>query len=222
MLQSIQSVQFLFLLVILLGIQACSDSANSSSQELEAPTVQEMPDVQETSIAPARNIKKTAQTAIDTERLDTTKQENTTLVSQAEGNNKVEEEKKKPVEKKKPKKRPKIKFEEKIHNFGLLMEGDEIEHSFQFKNTGNADLVIKSATATCGCTTPSYPFIPIKPGESGKIDVTYNSKGKLGSQKPMITVVTNARPRTYKLFLEGVVDTERAGAAKTTTETDTL
>lgn len=124
------------------------------------------------------------------------------------------EEKKKEKKKKVRKKRPKVKFESTKHNFGLLMEGKEIEHTFKFKNTGDADLMISNATATCGCTTPSYPFIPIKPGETGEIGVTYNSKGKLGSQKPTITIFTNARPRQYKLYLEGIVDTRRADDSK--------
>ena len=49
--------------------------------------------------------------------------------------------------------------------------------------------------------------IPVDPGETGYIGVTFDSKGKVGKQKPMITVVTNARPRTYKLYLEGMVST---------------
>ena len=91
------------------------------------------------------------------------------------------------------------------------MQGDKIEHKFSFKNTGKADLVIKNVTASCGCTQPSYPFVPIAPGEEGFIGVVFDSKGKLGKQKPTITVVTNARPHTYKLYLDGFVDAQRVG-----------
>lgn len=119
-------------------------------------------------------------------------------------------EKKKEEVKKKPKKRAKAKFENKTHEYGLIMQGDKVEHQFKFKNVGNANLLIKDVRASCGCTQPSYPFVPIKPGEEGLIGVVFDSKGKLGQQKPTITVVTNARPHTYKLYLDGIVDAPRA------------
>lgn len=100
---------------------------------------------------------------------------------------------------------PKITFEETIHDFEEITAGDIIEVKYNFENTGKAPLVIKSATATCGCTVPSYPFIPIEPGEHGFIGVTYNSVGKSGEQKPSITIITNAAPAKYVLHLQGNV-----------------
>ena len=123
---------------------------------------------------------------------------------------KKEEPKEDPPEKKIPKKRPKISFAATTYDYGVIMQGDKVEHQFQFKNKGDAELLIKNVTASCGCTQPTYPFIPIPPGEEGSIGVVFDSKGKLGRQKPTITVVTNARPSTHKLYLEGFVDAERA------------
>ncbi|MGB1216265.1 MAG: DUF1573 domain-containing protein, partial [Saprospiraceae bacterium] len=60
----------------------------------------------------------------------------------------------KPKPKPKPKGGAKIKFEKTVHNFGTINEGDKIKHEFFFKNTGTKDLLIKDATATCGCTAP--------------------------------------------------------------------
>jgi len=116
--------------------------------------------------------------------------------------------KKEPVapKKKKKKRRSKIKFEETTHKFGTIKTGDKISHKFKFTNTGNAPLVIKNVDVSCGCTFPSYPFLPIKPGEAGEIDVTFNSEHKMGRQKPTVTVVTNGRPRTLKLYMEGFVE----------------
>lgn len=114
--------------------------------------------------------------------------------------------KKKPAAPKKIKKRSKIKFEETTHKFGTIKTGDKISHKFKFTNTGNAPLVIKNVDVSCGCTFPSYPFLPIKPGEEGEIDVTFNSEHKIGRQKPTVTVVTNGRPRTLKLYMEGFVE----------------
>ena len=113
----------------------------------------------------------------------------------------------KPTEKKSTsgKKVAKMKFVNDTHAFGIIKPGDVIEHKFEFTNTGTKDLVITDAKATCGCTQPSFPFIPIPPGEKGFIGVKYDSTGKLGSQKPTVTITTNGSPKTRKVYLEGVV-----------------
>lgn len=108
----------------------------------------------------------------------------------------------------KKKKRPSIKFDKVVHEFGMIKPGDVVNHKFYFTNTGKADLLIKKADVTCGCTTPSYPFIPIAPGERGFIGVTYDSTGKLGKQKPTVTLTTNAG--TKKVYMEGYVISEMA------------
>ena len=113
----------------------------------------------------------------------------------------------KPTEKKSTsgKKVAKMKFVNDTHAFGIIKPGDVIEHKFEFTNTGTKDLVITDAKSTCGCTQPSFPFIPIPPGEKGFIGVKYDSTGKLGSQKPTVTITTNGSPKTRKVYLEGVV-----------------
>ncbi|MFK7772921.1 MAG: DUF1573 domain-containing protein [Saprospiraceae bacterium] len=114
----------------------------------------------------------------------------------------------KKVEKKIPKKRAKMHFPEKVFDYGFIMQGDVVKHDFYFKNTGNADLVIKRVEPSCGCTVPIYPKEPIAPGEDGKISVTFKSAGKLGRQIPNIKVFTNYK-RSIKLELKGFVDAER-------------
>ncbi|MFK8102111.1 MAG: DUF1573 domain-containing protein [Saprospiraceae bacterium] len=109
---------------------------------------------------------------------------------------------------------PKMDFSKTSYKFGTIMQGDEVEHVFKFKNTGKKDLVISNVTVTCGCTHPSYPFVPIAPGEDGEIKVHYNSAGKLGPQKPTVTVISNAYPTKQKIYMEGFVDAERAKPIK--------
>jgi len=112
---------------------------------------------------------------------------------------------KKPAPKPAVKKVPKMKFTDNTFAFGVIKPGEVIEHKFEFTNTGKADLIITDAKATCGCTQPSFPFVPIPPGEKGFIGVKYDSTGKLGSQKPTVTLTTNANPKTQKVYLEGLV-----------------
>ncbi|MGK0388135.1 MAG: hypothetical protein ACI94Y_000863 [Maribacter sp.] len=104
------------------------------------------------------------------------------------------------------KKGPKMTFVEKSHNFGTIMEGDVVKYEFEYTNTGKSDLVIKDASASCGCTAPGFSFFPLEPGLSSVISVTFNSKNKLGAQRPQVTIKTNGYPSTHVLTLEGVVE----------------
>ena len=108
--------------------------------------------------------------------------------------------------KKHVRKAPAIKFAETVHQFGTIQSGEKVKHEFKFENVGDAPLVIKNVEVSCGCTFPSYPFLPIEPGDEGVIEVTFDSTHKVGRQKPVVTITTNTRPSTHKLYMEGVVN----------------
>ena len=91
---------------------------------------------------------------------------------------------------------PEMKFEEEIHDFGRIIQGEKVSYSFKFTNTGNSNLIIASAAGSCGCTVPEYSKEPVLPGKSSKIDVVFSSEGKSGLQEKTITVVTNCEPST--------------------------
>lgn len=96
---------------------------------------------------------------------------------------------------------PAVTLREKDHNFGSIAEdGGPVSHEFEFKNTGDSPLVIVSATASCGCTRPTYPLEPVKPGKTGKIKVTYLPQGRPGEFNKTVKVRTNA-PGTKKFTL---------------------
>ena len=89
---------------------------------------------------------------------------------------------------------PAMKFEEAEYDFGQIKDGEVVAHVFEFKNTGEAPLLITDARASCGCTVPEYPKEPIAPGESGRITVKFDSKGKVGMQRKTVTIVANTNP----------------------------
>lgn len=101
--------------------------------------------------------------------------------------------------------KPQITFEENSHNFGVMTEGEQVEYSFRFKNTGDGDLLIVNAVASCGCTVPEYPKGLIKPGESGVLKVKFNSKGKEGLFDKNVMVTCNTEPRETRLTISGEV-----------------
>ena len=123
----------------------------------------------------------------------------------------VKKTEKKKTSKKKRSKTPIIKWAETNHKFGTVEEGNQVNHKFFFENTGKTNLLITEATATCGCTVPSYPKVPIRPGESSYIRIAFNTKAKTGAQKPVVTIYTNARKEPFKLYMEGEVTQKTEG-----------
>jgi hypothetical protein len=100
---------------------------------------------------------------------------------------------------------PKVTFEKTTHNFGTFSEANATQKcSFKFTNTGDQPLLINQAVASCGCTVPKHTKTPVKPGETGTIDVVYNGQGKFpGHFKKTITVRTNGTPEMVRLYIEG-------------------
>lgn len=89
---------------------------------------------------------------------------------------------------------PVLTFEKEVHDFGTVNEGEVVEYSFKFKNTGDAPLLIESAQASCGCTIPEWPKEPVKPGSEAYMKVSFNSAGKEGAQEKSISIKANTNP----------------------------
>ena len=106
---------------------------------------------------------------------------------------------------------PAFSFEEELHDFGEIKDGDVVEHIFTFTNTGEAPLIISDAKATCGCTIPEKPVEPIPVGETGEIKVRFNSKGKPGIRNNTVTLTANTWPATHRLRIKANVIQEEAG-----------
>lgn len=96
---------------------------------------------------------------------------------------------------------PDFKFDKTKHDFGDIIQGDAVEHYFEFTNVGKEPLVISRIVTTCGCTAPTWPKEPIKPGESGKIKIVFNSTGKIGRQNKVVTILSNSVNQKDQLFI---------------------
>ena len=98
---------------------------------------------------------------------------------------------------------PILKFTEDIHDFGDIDQGDIVEHTFVFENTGNAPLIISNAQGSCGCTVPSYKKDQaIAPGETSDMVVRFNSRGKSGVQSKTVTIYSNAQNSPTKIRIK--------------------
>ncbi len=98
------------------------------------------------------------------------------------------------ISKKDAEKMPVITFETTHYDFGDVIPGERLTYSFKFKNTGKSNLIIYSSEATCGCTTSTPPKAPIRPGETGEIQVTFDSKSQKGQVTKRILVAANTYP----------------------------
>ena len=101
---------------------------------------------------------------------------------------------------------PVIEFDKNNHDFGEIQEGEIAETEFRFTNVGKSDLIISDASGSCGCTVPDYPKnSPIKPGESGKIIVKFDSNNRPGMQRKAVTLITNTSKGKQILNIKSIV-----------------
>lgn len=98
-----------------------------------------------------------------------------------------------------------IDFDSKRFDFGEVQEGDIVEHTFTFVNTGRTPLLISDARSTCGCTVPDWPEEPIAPGEQGSIRVRFNTENKIRQQNKPVTITANTLPAQTRIYLQGFV-----------------
>ena len=100
----------------------------------------------------------------------------------------------------------KMSFEQTTFDFRETTEGEVIEHTFSFTNTGKKPLLISNAKSTCGCTVPSWPRKAIMPGDSGEIEVKFNTKNKVGQQIKTVTITANTYPSNNTVYVKGYVN----------------
>ncbi|WP_299986352.1 DUF1573 domain-containing protein [uncultured Pontibacter sp.] len=108
---------------------------------------------------------------------------------------------------------PAITFEATEHNFGDIAQGDVVEHTFTFTNTGTQPVVIDRVDVTCGCTSPAWTKEAVMPGKTGFVKAKYNSAGRMGQQKKAITIHSNTGEPTY-VYIVANIKEKPASAAK--------
>lgn len=111
---------------------------------------------------------------------------------------------------------PDAVYVNEVLDYGTIEYDSDGTREFKFKNTGKEPLIIYSATGSCGCTVPTAPKEPIKPGETGIIKVHYDTK-RVGSFEKTVTVASNGKTASKTLKIKGTVKAAPAPAATSTT-----
>lgn len=110
---------------------------------------------------------------------------------------------------KKKSKAPVIQFDKTTHDYGNIMQGDDGECEFKFKNTGKEPLILTNVYSSCGCTVPVWPKEPIMGGKTEVIKVKYNTS-RLGTINKRVTVISNAENGTIELYIKGNISAKPA------------
>lgn len=102
----------------------------------------------------------------------------------------------------------KITFDTVAFDFGVVEQGQKVNHAFTFTNTGEYPLVLSSVKASCGCTVPSWTKEPVAPGQKGTVEVEFNTTGRKGIQQKTVSVFANTSPKVTLLHFTANIPVE--------------
>jgi hypothetical protein len=86
---------------------------------------------------------------------------------------------------------PLLSFSESQHDFGVVKEGQVVDYTFKFKNSGKGILEVKNVSTSCGCTVAMISSKILKPGEEGTLRVELDTKDREGKMNRNITIQSN-------------------------------
>ncbi|MDH5397448.1 MAG: DUF1573 domain-containing protein [Cyclobacteriaceae bacterium] len=87
---------------------------------------------------------------------------------------------------------PKVSYSNQIHNFGTVNQGETATTSLTLTNVGKEDLIIRKLEGNCTCITAVAEKENLKPGETTRVEVQFNTAGRRGRQHKAITIYTNS------------------------------
>jgi len=103
-----------------------------------------------------------------------------------------------------------IQFDKYNHNFGEIKEENgPVGIEFKFTNTGKHDFLIEKVDVSCGCTAPAYTREAVKPGKTGFIRATYDTKNKDGDFVETLTISGNLNAKIQLKIMGKVVPRPR-------------
>jgi hypothetical protein len=99
----------------------------------------------------------------------------------------------------------KVKFAKESIDFGKTKLNKPVSVDYEFTNVSKEPIIIESARASCGCTTPTWTKEPVLPGKKGKITAGY-SANSVGQQNKTIWVKVKGVDQDKELHLTGTVE----------------
>ena len=96
------------------------------------------------------------------------------------------------------------KFDNEVYDFGKIKQGVPVHTEFYFTNISRTPITVSTATASCGCTTPTKPEQPIMPGKKDKIQAGYNA-ASAGTFEKTIFITFDGASGPKELKIKGEV-----------------
>jgi len=101
---------------------------------------------------------------------------------------------------------PQLTFEKSVYDFNKVIQGNSVEHSFTFRNTGNAPATITRVSSSCGCTVANVSDKMIAPGKTGTIKTSFDSSDFTGPvTKEVFVYMGDQQKPAYTLTMKGIV-----------------
>ncbi len=82
-------------------------------------------------------------------------------------------------------------FKHPNRKYNPIVKGKVLEMSFQYTNEGDHPLVISEIQTSCNCTISDYTTRAIGKGQSGYINLHFDSFKNLGNVKQYVTIIAN-------------------------------
>lgn len=91
-------------------------------------------------------------------------------------------------------------------DMGRMKTGEVVVRKVSIRNAGEKPLVLVSVDKSCGCVETTYPKTPMKPGETGEMDIVFDSQGLTGWVYKTIGVHTSLDQKPYVLVITADVN----------------
>ncbi len=86
---------------------------------------------------------------------------------------------------------PQLAAEQLSYDFGEILQGDQVEYTFRFRNAGDEILEISNVRSSCGCTAALLSSRRIAPGEMGELQAKFDSAKFQGGVTKTISLESN-------------------------------
>ena len=111
---------------------------------------------------------------------------------------------------------PKLNLTSSSFDFGKVEKGQKVTAKFTVKNTGKEDLSVSKIQTACNCVVYKMAPTVVKPGQSAKLELTYNPQ-VLQNRIETVTLVSNditGSPATITLKANVVESLAKQSAVK--------
>ena len=98
-----------------------------------------------------------------------------------------------------------VELPETLFDFGEVRQGEIVGHTFAVKNAGEKALRLLDVATSCGCTSTRFTRKPIKPGETGSVEIIFDSSHLQGKQYKVAHVYSNVRNGIFELSVKASV-----------------